>query len=346
MRRALVGLVLCAALLAGCGGDDEEDAGSAASGGTEQLEQVTWDLAMVEPVGDYKYEIIKQFADDVETRTDGGMKFTLHPGSELYGAQDVWPALFQGQVPIAVAPTVGIGDAQPQLGVANLPFVSASMEEAEADVRALTDFYVEQLDALGAKHLMTLVWPPNDLFTKDGPVAGVDAWDGMKIRAFDVNSAGMVEALGAEPTTVEVAELYQAMQRGLADGAMQSAASSVATKMYEIVKFQNLWNFTLTPTTFLAVNNGEWDGLPTEYQDAILAAIEENGLQDLAWEQWYTANEEAIGELEANGVEQVEVPESERQAAAQTVRETVWEDWKGRAGEAGQQALDIVESTQ
>ncbi|AEC21534.1 putative extracellular solute-binding protein [Pusillimonas sp. T7-7] len=110
-----------------------------------------------------------------------------------------------------------------------------------ADQRRVVDAYREEFDReLQAKFnskVLTL-WPfgPQIMFCKK-PITTMDDFKGAKIRTFTTSMATMVEGLGGSPVTLQYAEVYLALQRGVADCGVTASSAGNGGKWPEVTNF-------------------------------------------------------------------------------------------------------------
>ncbi|NBK24335.1 MAG: TRAP transporter substrate-binding protein, partial [Spirochaetia bacterium] len=91
-----------------------------------------------------------------------------------------------------------------------------------------------------------------NFFTTKAPVTTMADLKNLKIRV--QNSQLMldtVSALGANPTPIDYAELYTALQTGVVDGAENPPASYFSNKFYEVAPYYVLDGHTFSPSVVL-----------------------------------------------------------------------------------------------
>ena len=82
---------------------------------------------------------------------------------------------------------------------------------------------------------------------------------GLKWRAYSPVTAKIAELVGAQPVTVQQAELAQAMATGVIDSYMSSASTGYDTKTYEYIKV--LRHPGWLPKNAVIVNKKAFDAL-------------------------------------------------------------------------------------
>src|SRR5688572_21544258 len=94
---------------------------------------------------------------------------------------------------------------------------------------------------------------------------------GLKWRAYSPATARIAELIGAQPVTIQAAELSQALATGVVESYMSSGSTGYDSKTYEHIK-----NFYDTqawlPKNAVIVNKKAFDALDKPTQDALLKA--------------------------------------------------------------------------
>ena len=81
------------------------------------------------------------------------------------------------------------------------------------------------------------------------------------------------EKLGATPVTMNIGELYLALQQGTVDGQENPLGNIKAFSWNEVQKYLSLSGHVYTPIT-LVMNGARWDGLSDEHKAAVRRAAE------------------------------------------------------------------------
>jgi TRAP-type C4-dicarboxylate transport system substrate-binding protein len=141
----------------------------------------------------------------------------------------------------------------------------------------------------GMMLLYAVPWPPQGIFT-NRTLNSVADMKGLKWRAYSPATAKIAELVGAQPVTVQAAEVSQALATGVIDSYMSSGATGYDSKTYEQIK-----NFYDTqawlPKNAVIVNRKAFNALPRAEQKAVLkaAAVAEKRGWKLSEEKtnWY-----------------------------------------------------------
>src|SRR5690348_6140342 len=199
------------------------------------LAQTKWDLPTAYPANNFHTENLQQFAHDVDTATNGKLKIQLHPNASLFKAPEIKRAVQGGQVQAGENLLVNYENEDPLYGIDGVPFLATSYQEAyklyKAERKALDDKLAKQ----GMMLLYAVPWPPQGIFTNRTLNSAADM-KGLKWRAYSPATSKIAELVGAQPVTVQAAEVSQALATGVVDSYMSSPSTGFDSKTYESIK--------------------------------------------------------------------------------------------------------------
>mgnify|MGYP006197494217 CR=1 FL=1 len=158
---------------------------------------------------------------------------------------------------------------------------------------------------------------------------------GVKWRAYSPATTDIARLVGAQPVTVQAAELSQALATGVVEANMTSGATGVDSKLYEHLKFYydvQAW----LPKNAVIVNKKAFDALDKPTQDAVLKAAADAEVR--GWNASKKVNVESLDKLKANGMT-IHTPSAQLKADMQKVGETMLKEWSDKAGADGQALL-------
>ena len=90
----------------------------------------------------------------------------------------------------------------------------------------------------------------------------------------NANHMAFWSAIGAEPTPLAWAEVFQALQTGMLDAHENAAATCVGANMQDVQKYFNMTNHILYCNQVM-INKDNYEALPEAYQDALNQAVAE-----------------------------------------------------------------------
>jgi TRAP-type transport system periplasmic protein len=297
--------------------------------------QTKWDLPAAYPANNFHTENLEQFAQDVDKATNGKLKIQVHANASLFKAPEIKRAVQGGQAQIGEILLVNFQNEWPIFGADGIPFLADSYDEAMKLWRAQKPMLEKKLADQGLMVLYAVAWPPQGIYTKRTLNSAADM-KGLKWRAYSPATARIAELVGAQPVTVQQAELSQAMATGVIDSYMSSGATGYDTKTYEYIKN---WYDTQAwlPKNAVIVNKAAFNALDKPTQEALLKA----GAQAEArgWAMSKKANTETLEKLKANGM-QILQPSAQLKTDMKKVGDQMLKEWIEKAGAEGQQLVD------
>ena len=237
---------------------------------TSAIAQTKWDLPAAYPATNFHTENIAAFATDVEKATGGKLKITVHPGASLFKAPEIKRAVQGGQAQIGEILLVNFGNEDPIYEADGIPFLATGYDGARKLYAAQKPMLEARLAKQGMMLLYTVPWPPQGIYT-NRDLKSVEDMKGLKWRAYSPATAKLAQLVGAQPVTIQVAELAQAMATGVMDSYMSSGSTGYDTKTFEYIK---KWYDTQAwvPKNAVIVNKKAFDALDKATQQALLKA--------------------------------------------------------------------------
>jgi TRAP-type C4-dicarboxylate transport system substrate-binding protein len=164
---------------------------------------------------------------------------------------------------------------------------------------------------------------------------------GLKIRSGGGVQTDMMRMFGAVPSYVGFADLYQALEKGVMDGALLPWEAISALKFYEVVDYALDESFSGT-TGFCVMNQKKWDSLPADIKKAIEKISYENAAAQMG--RVYDVKEDAQAAIERSGRKLVtnNLSDSDRAEWINNLQ-PLWDKWVADAnarGIDGQKILD------
>ena len=148
------------------------------------------------------------------------------PGASLFKAPEIKRAVQSGQAQIGEILISGYSNEDPIFGVDSVPFLATSYADARKLWKASRKATEERFAKQGMKVLYAVPWPPQGIYTNK-PLTSVADMKGLKMRAYNPATSKIAELVGAQPVTVQAAELAQAMTTGVVNANITSGATGV-----------------------------------------------------------------------------------------------------------------------
>lgn len=299
------------------------------------MAQSKWDMPTPYPPANFHTENIVQFAADVDKAAAGKLKITVHSNGSLFKANEIKRAVQGGQAQIGEILLSGYENEDPIYGIDTIPFLATSYADAMKLWKVSRKATEERFARQGLKILYAVPWPPQGLYSAT-PVNSAADLKGSKWRAYNPGTSRIAELVGAQPVTIQAAELAQAVATGTVQSLMTSGATGYDSKLYEHIKYYYDTQAWL-PKNVVFMNQKAFDVLDKDSQAAVLKAAAD--AEARGWKtsdqktQWYTE------QLAKNGMK-VEAPSAQLRADMKKVGDTIAAEWARKAGADGQAILD------
>jgi TRAP-type transport system periplasmic protein len=300
--------------------------------------QTKWDLPAAYPATNFHTENLVAFAGDVDKATGGKLKITVHPNASLFKAPEIKRAVQGGQAQAGEILLVNFQNEWQIFGADGLPFLADSYDSAAKLWQAQKPLLEKKLGEQGMMVLYAVPWPPQGIYSKKPLNAAADL-KGIKWRAYSPATSRIAELVGAQPVTVQAAEVSQAFATGVAESMMSSGSTGWDAKLHEHVKY---WYDTQAwlPKNAVIVNKAAFDALDGPTKQAVLKAAAD--AETRGWAASKKANTESLDKLKGGGMN-ILPPPAPLKADMKKVGETMLKEWLDKAGPEGKQLVDAFQ---
>lgn len=249
--------------------------------------------------GDFRDRLVRKFAQEVEKRTNGELKFEIYPGSSLVKTFAQFGALQNGSVDMTLYPLAYEGGKIPQVNITLMPALVTSYEQGHRwKTQPIGEALTKLLDDKGVK-IVTWIWQAGGVASKKKVLAPEDL-KGVKIRGGSKHMDLMLKQGGGAITNVPSNEIYSAVQTGVLDAAVTSSTSIISFRLEEVGEHllsarKNTFWFMFEP---LLMAKSTYDRLTPAQQKVVMEvgasleqfSIEESKKDDLAaYDVWVKA---------------------------------------------------------
>ena len=297
--------------------------------------QTRWDLPAAYPATNFHSENLVQFAEEVDRATQGRLKITVHANASLFKAPEIKRAVQSGQAQIGEVLLVNFENEWPVFGLDGLPFLATSYKESMKLYQAQKPVLEKKLAEQGMMLLFAVAWPPQGLYVNK-EVGSVADLRRIKWRAYSPSTAKIAELIGAQPVTVQAAELSQALATGAVQSYMSSGSTGYDSKTYEHIKYfydTQAW----LPKNAVFVNKRAFDALDKPTQEALLKAAA--SAEARGWKVSEEKNEWYKKALTEKGMK-ILPPSAKLNQDFRQVGGIMLEDWLKKAGPEGKAIVD------
>ncbi|HLW21737.1 MAG TPA: TRAP transporter substrate-binding protein DctP [Sphaerochaetaceae bacterium] len=250
-------------------------------------------------------QAVQRFSEALREHLAGSYDVEFYPAASLFRDADVFRALAQGKVEIAVPGTWQFDRYVPEVGLFLLPSMygraaSVTYGLMESSVGAQVVSTIERV--MDVKVLGRWIdLGHTHVFSTGRSITKADDFAGKRIRvAGGVGNSLRIEALGATPTTIAWPDFPAALTRKSVDGVLTS---------YETIASARLWERGIDAVyedkqyfaQYVPIASGLfWDRLPIDVQDTIMETWDE--LVDRARQEATVAQAQSRSLMIRNGV--------------------------------------------
>ncbi|WP_110678349.1 TRAP transporter substrate-binding protein [Salinicola sp. RZ23] len=293
-----------------------------------------WNLAT--PYGDASFHTqnTKAFAEDVAAATDGKLTINVHSGGSLISHAEIKPSVRRGTVQAGEVFLSILSNESPIYEVDTLPGLATSYQDAfdlwQASKPIITELFAKE----GLMPLYAVPWPAQGIYT-DFTLTDASQFQGLRVRAPNINTQRFVENLGGIPTQTEEADIPTAFSTGRVDAMITSVSTGNSMSAWDYVSNYNdakLW----LPKNIVFVNKRAFDRLDADTRQAVLDAAAK--AEQRGWQMSKADAAKSAKALEAHGIT-ISQPSAELQQQLKAAGQKLFEDWQARAGD---QAKELV----
>ena len=187
------------------------------------------------------YPWIKQ----VEEATKGRVKIEVFPSQTLIKGIDMWKGVSSGIADIGWCVQGYWPEQTPLSDVMSLPFLPVKTAEQGSEILwKLYEKYPSIQKEYGPIQPLVLhTTSPNFLITAKKQVKTLEDMKGLKICTLGGPPIEMAKALGAVPAVLPMPDMYQALDKGVFDGAAVPWEAIHGFRLYEVAKYVTMVPF-------------------------------------------------------------------------------------------------------
>jgi TRAP-type C4-dicarboxylate transport system substrate-binding protein len=266
-------------------------------------------IATLSPDGSAWMEKMRAGGEEIAEKTGGAVKFKFYPGGVMGDDQAVLRKVRLGQLHGGAVVSGSLAEAFPDDQVYCLPLVFDSLDQA-AFVRERMDPVITRGIEDGGYVVLGMAGGGFAYIMSQHPVASVADLALQKLWApeNDEFSLEVIQAYGANPIPLSIADVLAGLQTSLIDTVATSPVGAIALQWHTQVKY-----VTDIPLMYiygiLAVDKRTFNKLSPEQQTIVqevmgrvFREIEQQNLAD---------NDRALAAMEKQGVQRVSVPDAE-----------------------------------
>jgi len=228
-------------------------------------------------------EVEENFAKRVEERTGGRVKIAITYSGGLGGGTEVLSLVGRGGVDMAAVVPGYFPDQLLFWKTSQIPFVFDSPKQAmdviTASVKEIPAYKAEA-DKLGIHFLFQQ--PLGSFYLSGERCDSLASLQGKKVRAFGADIPKVVSAASATPVTIQVVEIYEALQRKALDYSFINLGNIAANKLQEVAKF-SCGPIMSIGGHMIVISKRVWDRMPADIQRIITEEASKAQQDYVAW---------------------------------------------------------------
>ncbi|MBS0223434.1 MAG: TRAP transporter substrate-binding protein DctP [Proteobacteria bacterium] len=281
--------------------------------------------------GDFRDQLCRRFAAELEKRTKGALTGEVYPNSSLVKTVAQYSALRRGALDLSLYPLNYAGGEVSEYNIGFMPGVISSYAQGYAWKNAEIGKKLTALMAEKGVICVTWLWQAGGSASRSKPIQVPEDVKGLKVRGGSREMDQMLKGAGASVVSMPSNELYAAMQTGTMDVAMTSSTSLISFRLEEIAKALTTGRnkgffFVFEP---LLMSKQVFDSLPKDQQTAIVEIgleLEKFGMASAK------ADDEAVAKVyEKAGIKAYDIDQAQADKWKAIAHDTCWKEYSAKS---------------
>ncbi|MFD1717441.1 TRAP transporter substrate-binding protein DctP [Georgenia deserti] len=269
----IAGVAAATLALASCEGGVVDDGADGGGGGAGEFT-----LVLTSPTMSDQHPDLHPWMEQITERTDGRVQFETHFDGSLCSLADTSACISDGRADLGFHSSSYNPAEFPITEIGSMPFQTSDIQAQGLAMQQLwneSEEWQAEFDSANQHLLFFSPVGPHQL-TMAQEVDSLEDLNGLSVRSTGGQSINL-DVLGADPAAIAPVEVYEAIERGVLDGASypielaaQSQVAEVAPYVYDFGEHTGsmvmmMWSMNLET----------WESLPGDVQDVITEVSEE-----------------------------------------------------------------------
>ncbi|MBK1789447.1 TRAP transporter substrate-binding protein [Prauserella cavernicola] len=274
------------------------------------------------------------FIEELEKRADDTIDINVDyiGGGELVGATSTYDALQDGVIDMGSLVSNYISDYLPIAGIAEVPgaLQDDSIQGSAALIKFLRNHAMGEFADQNMRPVMAYAVDPYNLVTSDTELEHPSDLNGLIVRGGGGALNDSIQALGASPVQMSVADTYMSLDRGVIDGSALGGVSIASYDLFDVAGYATRNLKVGSASLIYAVNDDWWQSLSPKAQRIVEEAAA--AVQRSAPPEVYDVEQKSYEEAADAGMTVYDVPNpGEWESAYQHIAD----EWATRMTESG-----------
>jgi tripartite ATP-independent transporter DctP family solute receptor len=255
-------------------------AASVALAGPSQAADFTLKVGTNTPATDPLAVYLKQAIDAIHKETNGKVEIRLFPNNQLGSNTDLLSQLRSGALEFYPLSPLILQTLVPEAAISGIGYAWSGYDKVWPAMDGDLGAFVRKKIAGANIHAFETMWDNGfrQITSSTKPILTPEDLDGFKIRVPPSPLwTSMFKAFGADPTSINFAEVYTALQTHLVDGQENPLALIYNAKLYEVQKYLSMTNHMWDGYWLLA--GRRWQSFPDEVKSVITKHFNASGLE-------------------------------------------------------------------
>jgi TRAP-type C4-dicarboxylate transport system substrate-binding protein len=276
------------------------------------------------PTAHLNAQVLHPWAQRINEQGKGVVRLDVRDGPQLANSRNFYNRIVDDVVQVTFGGPTGVAGKFPLSEVAALPFLVEKSEAASVAFWRLYKSGVLDGEYNEIVPLFVVVFPPVGVHTAK-PLRSLDSLAGVKLVTLNKMQSQAVERLGGLPVALPIIDIYEAVQRGTADGTTIQWTAFQPFKLAEVTTY-HIDTFLGSQPSMVLMAKKRYDALPAAARKLIDDHSGEAQTR-LFGQFWDAVDKEARAAVKASGKHTVVELGSEQTAKWRSLVAPITEDW-------------------
>jgi tripartite ATP-independent transporter DctP family solute receptor len=223
-------------------------------------------------------------AEKIKAETGGKLVIQVLGNSQLGGDTQILSQVRSGAIQFMTTGGLIFATLVPVASINGMGFVFKDYDAVWKAMDGVLGAHIRAGFEKAGLHAFDKCWDNGfrEISSSTRPIAGPKDLEGYKIRVpVSPLYTSLFQALGAAPTSINLAEVYSALQTKVVEGQENPLVLIDAAKFYEVQKYISLTNH-VWDGSWIVAHPGSWKTLPADMQAIVAKHFNEGGVAERA----------------------------------------------------------------